>query len=942
MKIKDTFKKVLSFILAFIMLISSGILTTQNVVRAESETVTIYRNNSGTSTSPMFLTKSEWYAMCVDALLQSPVPSGGSKTFNLSNTQAENNAVIKKVLYFMATPEGYDKFSEVAKTDSDAFRWTGSQNPWQYAYGAVDSLEKYDGSGIYGVSSNAKLGTNIDQRSYRYHMAHFYISQYRGNQNIYFTSAMESIKRIVQKLPQVPSNFEVRFVSNTTLGGSSNTQNKMIWRLKKDSPTFNMAFYKQDENGKNIEQSSAEFVLKYWNGNAYVPFTDFEPYGTNAGTYRYKKGANREGGKFYTGLPNATDGRAYFTGFPIEDFHGSFIVEEVAPPRGYQKLNGNIESSKVLLEDFKAAKNGQTFTRTIKNNKLITPSLKLVKKSANPEYVLNNPNYSLIGAEYGIYNTSADAIADRNRRFTFKVEDENGNTNIWKEPLYEGTYFVREIKAPKGYKLDVTGGEYKNGIYTVKITNKELNTFEVSDKPDGDPLNLVLTKQNEKGVRLKDAEYEVKYYEQIEEKLEEVKKLTPKYTWILKTGEQGRFALTEYTEKNGGRISGDELPKLDGAVYLAYGTLLIKEVKAPLGYQLDPTEYVRTLTQGDVASVSTYNAPLVIEQSQKMRFSLQKLDVEENSNMDLSGAEFELRVVDVPTGQTNVKVGDVVKTIVTNKDGKVESGDLEVATYDVVEIKAPNGYQINPIAIRVKGEFENNGKKYTTKVTQESTNKKEISTLLDEKVKELESLGKNVDIKVNVNDGNISNSSDNPIIYTYDLKDYGRFTIHKVENNEIEKSSQNKENIDEKDIEFDIFDESGNLVETIKTNDKGYAYSSYYRKGQNLVVKQKTQRSDYIEVEDFNVVIGENFENQVFELENIIITRPLQILKKDKETGKLIAKEGVLFELYESDKITKVEHFDEEGNIIPFETNSEGIIDIPKELKLGTDRKSVV
>lgn len=52
-----------------------------------------------------------------------------------------------------------------------------------------------------------------------------------------------------------------------------------------------------------------------------------------------------------------------------------------------------------------------------------------------------------------------------------------------------------------------------------------------------------------------------------------------------------------------------------GQITLPIGTLLIQETKAPEGYLIDPTVYVRNITpDGTLEAVNSYNAPTVSEQ----------------------------------------------------------------------------------------------------------------------------------------------------------------------------------------------------------------------------------------------------------------------------------------------------------------------------------------
>lgn len=77
-------------------------------------------------------------------------------------------------------------------------------------------------------------------------------------------------------------------------------------------------------------------------------------------------------------------------------------------------------------------------------------SLELWKKSAKPSITDGNSNYSLAGAEYGIYYNAA--CTDLYYKNTTKADGTwRDNNNV--PPR---TYYVKELKAPKGYELDPT------------------------------------------------------------------------------------------------------------------------------------------------------------------------------------------------------------------------------------------------------------------------------------------------------------------------------------------------------------------------------------------------------------------------------------------------------------------------------------------------------
>lgn len=63
--------------------------------------------------------------------------------------------------------------------------------------------------------------------------------------------------------------------------------------------------------------------------------------------------------------------------------------------------------------------------------------------------------------------------------------DASGNTVTLE--LRAGTYWRRELTAPKGYALDT-------GVYSFSVTAGNTTTLSVSDNPQSDPVGVLLKK----------------------------------------------------------------------------------------------------------------------------------------------------------------------------------------------------------------------------------------------------------------------------------------------------------------------------------------------------------------------------------------------------------------------------------------------------------------
>ena len=116
-------------------------------------------------------------------------------------------------------------------------------------------------------------------------------------------------------------------------------------------------------------------------------------------------------------------------------------------------------------------------------------------------------------------------------------------------------------------------------------------------KPIVNPVGLLLLKVDDgtgKGypqgaATLKGAEFTVKYYDGYYSSQEEAEKGgAAKKTWVFKTDGKGEV----YLDKEGYKVSGDELYINNGKVVFPLGTVTIQETKALDGYLLDNTVHM--------------------------------------------------------------------------------------------------------------------------------------------------------------------------------------------------------------------------------------------------------------------------------------------------------------------------------------------------------------
>lgn len=190
-----------------------------------------------------------------------------------------------------------------------------------------------------------------------------------------------------------------------------------------------------------------------------------------------------------------------------------------------------------------------------------------------------NAEYSLEGAAYGVY--SDRGATKENAVFT---TDKNGESNTLE--LEEGMYYVKEKKAPKGYKLD-------ERIYPVTVTSGQTVEVNVKDVPVYSDMELLLDKIDQEskegkalgGGSLEGAEFTVRFYagRYTQESLPE----KPSKVWVLRTKKENNVCRSKLGKEY--QISGDDFYYAENGdkPVLPLGTVSIEETKSPKGYMLE-------------------------------------------------------------------------------------------------------------------------------------------------------------------------------------------------------------------------------------------------------------------------------------------------------------------------------------------------------------------
>ena len=283
-------------------------------------------------------------------------------------------------------------------------------------------------------------------------------------------------------------------------------------------------------------------------------------------------------------------------------------------------------------------------------------TVNLTKTSADVSITQGNSAYSLAGATYNVYKGTSgtgSVVA------TFTT-DEAGHATL-STPLEDGTYSLKEVTPPKGYKLDTK-------VYTFTINGAD-TSLSVEDEPG--TLTLKLKKEDSQtggtpqgNATLAGAVYQVSY--QLD----------------------GQTVTKELTSDASGNLG-----TLEG---IPFGTVTVKELSAPEGYRLDTEVHTYTVDgsqlTGDVYELEVDD---LTEDVMRGGLTIQKLDSETGAtpqgDASLEGISFEI----VNNSQNTVVVngntaapGQVAMTITTDASGVASTGEnaLPYGEYTVREV----------------------------------------------------------------------------------------------------------------------------------------------------------------------------------------------------------------------------------------------------------------
>ena len=326
-------------------------------------------------------------------------------------------------------------------------------------------------------------------------------------------------------------------------------------------------------------------------------------------------------------------------------------------------------------------------------------NIKVSKTSTKPEVTNGNTSYSLNGAVYGVYSDAACG-----NQVATLTTDQNGNSN--EAQLNAGTYWVKEIQTPVGYA-------WNSKIYTATVRSGETVVVKASDTPTMNPIEILLKKLDAETMQnkpqghgtLEGALFRVEFYAGNYETDPQKQGVKATRSWIIRTDADGIGKLRqEYL------VSGDEFyTSENGQPALPLGTIVIREITAPEGYQINPEIKMQKITSENKGEefVNTYQLVEVSEQI----LTLDILKVQKETKIPIEGARF---IHMLPDGSK--------EEVTTDSAGKAVIKGLTRGEHTIEESSAPDGYTRNPGKVRFTVS-ENNEIELKENVSTEQTGK---------------------------------------------------------------------------------------------------------------------------------------------------------------------------------------------------------------------------
>lgn len=322
-----------------------------------------------------------------------------------------------------------------------------------------------------------------------------------------------------------------------------------------------------------------------------------------------------------------------------------FAVPDFAPSDGVTMANG-------CLSGYQRLSGSATIWRTYGGY------IQLYKSSGNPSVTNGNASYTLAGAVFGIYSDPGCT------NLAARLETNTGGYAGPSPFLNAGSYWIREIYAPRGFQINtqIQHAYVEGGTATVYFSDTPVGSsdFLVLDKHDAETPWDAPTHPSLGSGTLHKAQYSIDYYDRHFTSADDAENSgAPTRKWIFQTTEDGRIDLANADNH---LVDGVLYRDSSGKALFPIGSYVVKEVLPSIGYLASSEKSLLKVVQdgsaakvtGDV--VSSGGRVHAIEPEQAIRADLKFTKVRESDMARLARAPF--RLTSDTTGESHILVTD--------------------------------------------------------------------------------------------------------------------------------------------------------------------------------------------------------------------------------------------------------------------------------------------
>ena len=572
----------------------------------------------------------------------------------------------------------------------------------------------------------------------------------------------------------------------------------------------------------------------------------------------------------------------------------------------YADTNENIgnfttdSSGLILVNNLRKSKIIVTEISTLDQYALDTTPIEVELEYYNQTKQINVPNYLKKG-NLKIIKVDKDNNQIKIPNVEFELLDSNNNTvgtyttdqngEIYIEGLKTGTYIIKETKANSAYY------QLSQDITVEVEFNKTTQTQLENEKIKGQ-IKVIKVDQDYNEIKLENAEFQI-------------------------IDSNDNVVETIKTDANG-QATTSRLP---------IGTYRIKEISTGNdNYILNEQNQKVTVTKDSITEVTLEN----IHKTGNVKvFKVDK----DNNKIALGNVEFDL---------FSEEFNKVIGTYITDVNGEIYIENLRIGDYKLIEKTTNQWYDLSEnTEIKIEWDttintiIENELKKGQIKVIKVDQENPEIK-IPGVKFEVIDEAG-------NVLETITTDENGEAITQRYSVRDYEKLTFREIETNEyyvlneqeetvtleanqiktvvfknekkkgqiqVIKVDSNYNEIKLADVQFEIIDSLGNVVEKIKTDENGEAITSRLPIGEYKIKEVSTGNDNYIlDEQNKQVIILPDTINEVL-IENMHKTGNLKIFKVDKDNNR-ITLEGIDFDLYsmEFNEVIGTYTTDENGEI---------------------------